>query len=49
MGLLGFPASFQRLMEAAMLGIEKVIVYIDDLLIHKASHEEHLLVMASVL
>ena len=31
MGLLGCPASFQRLMEAAMFGIKKVIVYIDDL------------------
>ena len=49
MGLLGWPASFQRLMEAAMVGIQKVIVYIDDLFIHTASHDEHLLVLDSVL
>ena len=49
MGLLGCPASFQRLMEAAMFGIAKVIVYIDDLLIHTATHDEHLLVLNSVL
>ena len=48
MGLLGCPASFQRLMEAAMQGIAKVIVYIDDLLIHSASHNEHLLILSSV-
>ena len=42
MGLLGCPASFQRLMEAAMEGISKVIVYIDDLLIHSSSHPEQL-------
>ena len=48
MGLLGCPASFQRLMEAAMQGIAKVIVYIDDLLVHSASHEEQLVALASV-
>ena len=48
MGLLGCPASFQRLMEAAMQGIAKVIVYIDDLLVHSASHEEQLIVLSSV-
>ena len=47
--ILGYPASFQRLMEAAMFGIAKVIVYIDNLLIHTATHEEHLLVLNSVL
>ena len=36
-------------MEAAMFGIKKVIVYIDNLLIHTASHEEHLWGLASVL
>ncbi len=33
MGLLGCPASFQRLMEAAMKGIPNVLVYIDDVLV----------------
>ena len=49
MGLLGCPASFQRLMEAAIFNIKNVIVYIDDLLIHTASHDEHFLVLGSVL
>ena len=34
MGLLGCPASFQRLMEGVMRNIANVIVYIDDLLVH---------------
>ena len=38
MGLLGCPASFQRLVESAMNGIDNVIVYIDDLLVHTSSH-----------
>jgi hypothetical protein len=49
MGLLGCPASFQRLMEATMDGISKVIVYIDDLLIHSSSHPEQLLILDSVM
>ena len=31
-GIYGMPASFQRLMEAVMLGIPNVLVYIDDLI-----------------
>ncbi len=42
MGLLGCPASFQRMMEKFMRGIPNVIVYIDDLLIHSKNHEDHL-------
>ena len=49
MGLLGCPASFQQLMEATMEGINKVIVYIDDLLIHTISHPEQLLILNSVM
>ena len=41
MGLLGCPASFQRLVELAMSGLINVIVYIDDLLLHSKSHAEH--------
>jgi len=41
MGLLGCPASFQRLMEAAIKGIPGVLVYIDDILIHSKTHEQH--------
>jgi len=40
-GLLGCPASFQRLVEAAMNGLENVLVYIDDLLVHTSSHKLH--------
>lgn len=42
MGLLGCPASFQRLMEQTMRGIKNCIVYIDDLLVHSSTHEDHL-------
>jgi hypothetical protein len=42
MGLLGCPASFQRLMEGVMRNISNIIVYIDDLLVHTTTHEEHL-------
>ena len=41
MGLLGCPASFQRLVEQAMKDIQNVIVYIDDLLLHTATHAQH--------
>jgi hypothetical protein len=41
MGLLGCPASFQRLVELAMRGLVNVIVHIDDLLVHSKSHAEH--------
>ncbi len=41
MGLLGCPASFQRLVKSAMNGLENVLVYIDDLLVHTASHQMH--------
>ena len=49
MGLLGCPASFQRLMEAVLRNIKNVLVYIDDLLVHTDSHEEHLVVLEKVL
>jgi hypothetical protein len=39
MGLLGCPASFQRLMEGVLRNLQNVIVYIDDLLIHSDTHE----------
>ncbi len=41
MGLLGCPASFQRLMELVMKGIPNVLVCIDDILVHSKTHEEH--------
>ena len=48
MGLLGSPASFQRLVEKALEGIPNVIVYIDDLIIHTKTHHEHLKVLHQV-
>jgi hypothetical protein len=41
MGLLGCPASFQRLMEAVTEGLKNLIVYIDDLFVHSHTHPEH--------
>ena len=49
MGLLGCPASFQRLMEKVLDGINNIIVYIDDVIIHTATHEHHLQVLDQVL
>jgi hypothetical protein len=41
MGLLGSPASFQRLVELVLKDIPNVIVYIDDLIIHTDTHKKH--------
>ncbi len=49
MGLLGCPASFQRLMETVINGLANVIVYIDDLLVHSATHPEHITALDRVL
>ncbi len=49
MGLLGCPTSFQCLMETVVNNIENVIVYIDDLLVHSASHEQHIDTLSKVL
>jgi Reverse transcriptase (RNA-dependent DNA polymerase)/RNase H-like domain found in reverse transcriptase len=49
MGLLGCPVSFQRIMEGIMRNISNVIIYIDDLLVHMKTHEEHLKVLEKVL
>ena len=49
MRLLGCPASFQRLMEKVLDGIQNIIVYIDDVIIHTATHEHHLQVLDQVL
>jgi hypothetical protein len=49
MGLLGCPASCQRLIEKLMDGIDNVIVYIDNLLIHSRTHEHHLQILDKVM
>jgi Reverse transcriptase (RNA-dependent DNA polymerase) len=48
MGLLGCPASFQRLMETVLRNINNVLIFIDDVLLHMATHEEHLKVLEKV-
>ena len=47
-GLLGYPASFQRLMEKVLHGIKSVIVYLDNVIVHTATHEHHLQVLEEV-
>ncbi|MFN9938020.1 MAG: reverse transcriptase domain-containing protein, partial [bacterium] len=49
MGLLGCTANFQCLMEGVLRNISNVIVYIDDLLVHTQTHDEHLRVLDQVL
>jgi len=49
MGLLGCPASFQRLMEGMLCDIQNVLVYIEDLLVHTNTQEKHLKVLDQVL
>ena len=49
MGLLGALSSFQRLMEAVVQGIENVIVYIDDLLVHSEMHQAHIKLLDKLL
>ena len=40
-GLPGAPSSFQRLMNQIFMGFPFVTTYIDDVLVHSASEEEH--------
>jgi Reverse transcriptase (RNA-dependent DNA polymerase) len=49
MGLLGCPASFQRLMEGVLRDIPNMLVYIDSLLVHTDTHKKHLQVLDQVL
>ena len=49
MGLLGAPASFQRLMEKVVEDIHNTQVYIDDLLCHSADRPEQLVLLDQVL
>ncbi len=48
MGLLGCPASFQCLMETLLRNINNVLVYINDILLHTATHDKHLKVLERV-
>ena len=49
MGLLGCPTSFQCLMEAVAKGINNVLVYIDNLLVHSSTHEQQLKILDQLL
>jgi len=49
MGLLGCPASFQRLMEQVLRGLQHILNYIDDVLIHTNTHEKHFEALEQVL
>jgi hypothetical protein len=49
MGLLGCPASFQRLMEQVLRGLQNILIYIDNVLIHTDTHEKHLEALEQVL
>jgi hypothetical protein len=49
MGLLGYPASFQHLMEGVLLNISNLIIYIEDLLVHAKTYHDHLYVLDHVL
>jgi hypothetical protein len=49
MGLLGCPASFQRLMEQVLRGLQNILIYIDDMLVHTDTHEKHLEALEPVL
>jgi hypothetical protein len=48
MGLFGCLASFKQLKETVLRNINDVLVYIDDVLLHTATHEEHLIVWEKV-
>jgi len=48
MGLASAPSAFQRLVELVVKGINNVVVYIDDLIIHSKTHEEHLALLDAV-
>ncbi len=38
MGLASAPSAFQRLVELVVKGIDNIVVYIDDLIIHSQTH-----------
>ena len=48
MGLQGSPASFARLIDYCMRGLKGVLTYIDDILSHAKTHEQHLGQLESV-
>ena len=51
MGVRNGPATFQRLMELALSGLQWIscLVYLDDILVYRKSFDEHLRRLAAVL
>jgi transposase InsO family protein/ribonuclease HI len=49
MGLHGAPSSFARLMDFVMSNLDGVITYIDDLLVHSSTFDQHLFDLESAL
>jgi hypothetical protein len=49
LGLLGCPASFQRLIELVLRGLQNILIYIDNVLIHTNTNERHLEALLQVL
>ncbi len=41
-GLHSAPSQYQFLMELTVKGLDNIIVYIDDLLVHNSEHDQHL-------
>jgi Reverse transcriptase (RNA-dependent DNA polymerase)/RNase H-like domain found in reverse transcriptase len=48
MGLASAPSAFQQLVEQVVKGIDNVVVYINDLIIHSRTHEDHLRMLDAV-
>ncbi len=48
MGLASAPSAFQWLVELVVKGISNVVIYINDLIIHSKTHEEHLQTLETV-
>ena len=48
-GLQGAPATFQRLMDCVIRGLEFAAAYLDDLIVFSESWEDHLIHICSVL
>jgi hypothetical protein len=48
MGLLGCPANFQLLKETVLRNMNNVLVYVDNILLHTPTHDEHLKVLEKV-
>ena len=51
MGVCNGPATFQRLMELALVGLQFItcIIYLDDVIVHGKDFDEHLKRLGEVL